>query len=108
MSEIAIMGSIVGVLWGVLLALLGVVWTMSRERLAFTETRVAGLEKQNTEQETALGRLIERMKAREDAHESHRENVDHPLSRIEDKLDKLLSVRSSGAPYPMRYPEPGK
>lgn len=102
MSETAILAAVVGALWGIVLALLGVVWATLKERLSAAEAKTLTLETQNTAQETMIGRLTERMTAREDAHAEHRDAMSNRLERIEDKLDWLLSGRS-GTPYPGRY-----
>jgi hypothetical protein len=104
MSETAILAVVVGALWGVTLALVGVVWAMLKERIATLDNKVSSLEGQNTAQETAIGRLTERAIAREQAHSEHREHTSEQFARLESainamsgKLDRLLGTRT---PYP--------
>lgn len=102
MTETATLGLIFAAVGAILLALLGVVWAMLTGRIAALESLIGALTTQNTQQEIAIGRLTERMVAREDAHAQHREDMSNRLDRIEGKLDKLLG--SGGrTPYPTRY-----
>ena len=112
MSETTILAVVVGALWGVTLALVGVVWAMLKERIASGDLKVAALERQNTEQETSLGRLTERMKAREDTHAEHRdhmtgqfERLDASIRGLSDKIDRLMGGRT---PYPPRLETQGR
>lgn len=98
MSESAILGLMVGLL----VALVGVVWAMLQGRLSTTEKQVDSLQAQNTTQEAAIAGLVQRMIAREEAHSQHREDTSGRLARIEDKLDRALGVRSF-SPQPGRY-----
>jgi hypothetical protein len=100
MNNVVILGSVAGGLWSVMLALLGVVWAMHRGQIAALEKVVRELQEQNTEQETALGRLTERTLAIVDRHESHREDVINRFDRLEAKIDRLLSLSRSTSPYP--------
>ena len=111
MTETAILAAVVAALWGIVLALLGVVWSTLRERSTTLERAVDSLQAQNTTQETAIARLTERAIAREDAHAQHREDTNAQFTRLEAtiaemnrKLDRLLSGgRGPGTPYPSRY-----
>ena len=107
MTSEALLFVAVGALWGVSLALVGVVWAMLRERIAALESRTADLMAQNTGQETAIGRLQEGMLAREKAHGEHREHIADAIARVEVsvkelslKIDRLTGSRT---PYPGRY-----
>lgn len=102
MSETAILIPVVAALFAISLALVGVVWATLKERLKAAEDKVGALDQQNTQQETSIGRLTERMIAREEAHSQHREDMAGRLDRIEGKLDKLLAP-SPRTPYPTRY-----
>jgi hypothetical protein len=107
MSELAILTAIVGALWAVAIGLVAVVWAMLREQNRQQGVAIEALVKQNTDQETQIGRLLERMKAREDAHAEHRENIGERLNRLEMKIDQLLRGGGSGrggmSPYPGAY-----
>jgi uncharacterized protein HemX len=107
MSETTILAVVVGALWGVTLALVGVVWAMLRERITTSESKVATLETQNASQEERIGRLTERMLAREQAHSEHRENMSEQFARLDSsirelgaKIDRLAGSRT---PYPTQY-----
>jgi uncharacterized coiled-coil protein SlyX len=104
MNETAVLGTIVAGLWGLVLALLGVVWSTLKERVTATDERCAKLEAQNVTQETAIGRLTERLIAREEAHQSHREDMSSAIARLEASLSslsaKLDRVLGAGTPYP--------
>jgi uncharacterized protein HemX len=104
MNETAVLGTVVAALWGLVLALVGVVWSTLKERSAGLESKVDRLDKQNTEQETAIGRMTEKILAREEAHQQHREDmqsqfarIDMAMGQINTKLDRLLG---GGTPYP--------
>lgn len=107
MTETATLIAVVGALWAVAVALIAVVWGMLREQNRQQGITIDSLVRQNTEQETAIGRLMERMKAREDAHAEHREDISNRLNRLEMKIDQLLRGPSrggsSGSPYPGAY-----
>ena len=107
MNETAILITVVGVLWAVAVSLIAVVWGMLREQNRQQGITIDALVAQNTAQETAIGRLMERMKAREDAHAEHREDISNRLNRLEMKIDQLLRGPgrggSSGSPYPGAY-----
>lgn len=105
MNEIAILGTVVTALWGLTLGLIAVVWGMLREQNRQQGVALEKLQAQNTEQETSLGRLFERMKAREEAHAQHREDVSSRLDRIEGLLHQLLrgGGRGPSSPYPGSY-----
>ncbi len=111
MNETTTLGLVFAAVGAVLLALLGVVWAMLQGRLAAVEVKMSSLETQNTGQETAIGRLTERMTAREEVHAQHREDmqtqfqrIDAHLSELNRKLDRLLG---GGTPYPTRYGQRG-
>lgn len=99
--------AIIGVAASVFLALLGLVWGMLREQNRQQGLTLDKLVAQNTEQETAIGRLMERMKAREDAHAEYREDVSTRLDRIENLLQRLIAGSGgrggSPSPYPGAY-----
>ena len=102
MNETTTLSLVFAAVGSVLLALLGIVWAMLTGRITALEKSIDGLGTQNTGQEIAIGRLTERMVAREDAHAQHREDMSNRLDRIEGKLDKLLGG-ARGTPYPTRY-----
>jgi uncharacterized coiled-coil protein SlyX len=104
MNETAVLGTVVAGLWGLVLALVGVVWSTLKERNKSTEERCEKLESQNTLQETSIGRLTERLLAREEAHQSHREDMSSAIARLEASIavlsTKLDRVLGAGTPYP--------
>ena len=114
MSETAILATVVTALWGLVVGLLGVVWSTLKERNSAQGVAIERLQEQNTVQETAIGRLTERAIAREEAHAQHREDtqaqfsrIDLNLSEMNRKLDTLLrgsggrgGTGSQGSPYP--------
>lgn len=107
MTETAILSVVCVALWGVVLALVAVVWSTLKERNAAAEDRIAKLEAQNTIQETAIGRLTERAITREETHAQHREDMQTQFARIDtamgqmnSKLDALLRGSGSRSPYP--------
>lgn len=103
MNETAILGTVFGALWGLVLTLAGVIWATLREQNRGQAARLDKLEAQNTEQETQIGRLDARMVARETAHSEHREDIGDRLTRLETKIDQLLRGGRSLSPYPGAY-----
>jgi hypothetical protein len=97
MSDTSILGLVGGVLWGVVVALAGIIWALLQGRITTLESKVGALDAQNTLQETQLGRLVERTVAMADKHEQHRTDIRTHLDRLEVKIDRLLS----GARAPM-------
>lgn len=97
MSETAILGTVLGTATAIVLALVGVVWAMLTGRISALEVVRDALVKQNTDQEVEIGRLKEKMLAREEAHSEHRENIANRLDRMETKIDTLL--RGAGRSY---------
>ena len=108
MSDVAILAAVLGVVWTITMGLLGVVWGMLTARIGKLETSDEALVAQNTVQETALGRLTERMIAREEAHAQHREDVMGRLDRLEGKIDQLLRSGARPSPYPGSYSSGGQ
>ena len=107
MSETAVLIPVVSALFAIALALVAVVWGTLKERIASLDTKVTGLESQNTSQETAIGRITERAIAREQAHSEHREHTSEQFARLEaaigmvnTKLDQIIRGRT---PYPTSY-----
>ena len=104
MSETAVLLGVVGALWGLVLTLVGVVWTTLKERIAAHDTTIKALDAQNTAQEVQLGRLIEMARAREDAHAQHREDMAGAVGRLEASIAelgrKLDRMAGQGTPYP--------
>ena len=109
MSETAILATVVAALWGLVLALVGVVWATLKERDAAQGAAIARLQEQNTQQEVAIGRLTENARSREETHAQHREDMQGQFARIDTgmadmnrKLDTLLrgSGRGGTSPYP--------
>jgi FtsZ-binding cell division protein ZapB len=117
MSEFAILGTVAACLWGVTLALLGVVWGLHRASITSLDNEIEKLRSQNTVQEVAIGRLTENALSREQIHAQHREDVQSWVGRLETqinammgKLDRVLSSGRYGTPYPGpgRYGPEGK
>lgn len=115
MSEVAILVSVLGGLWAIAIGLIGVVWGMLREQNRSQGDRIAKLEAQNTEQETAIGRLTERTIARETAHAEHREGMQSQVTRLETRIEsrfnslegKIDRLLGSKTPFPSHYgPKP--
>jgi hypothetical protein len=111
-SELAILIPVVSALFAISLALVAVVWGTLKERIAGNEKTIASLVDQNKEQEVAIGRLTERMVAREQAHSEHRDNMTGQFERLDasirglsDKIDRLMSGRT---PYPPRLETQGR
>ena len=111
-SETAILAAVTSALFGICLSLVAVVWSTLKERNKALEARADRLEAQNTAQEVTLGRLTEIAKAREEAHENHREDMANAVSRLEASIAelgrKLDRMAGQGTPYPGRYPRPGE
>ena len=111
MSETAVLGTVAAALWGIVLALVAVVWSTLKERIATMERVCESLDKQNTAQEVQLGRLIEMAKAREDAHAQHREDMSALIGRLDESIKelgrKIDRIAGQGTPYPGRYAKPG-
>ena len=107
MSETAVLLLILGPLWGITLALVGVVWSMLTGRIAAMEKIAEALVAQNTMQEASLAGLTQRMIGRENAHEEHRSDVRDAIASLAVKLDALQrSINELGrgrTPYPGRY-----
>lgn len=94
MNETSILALVGGVLWGVVVALAGIIWALLQGRIATLEAKVGSLDEQNTQQETEIGRLTERAVAMADRHEQHREDIRSQLARLETKIDRLLGARA--------------
>jgi hypothetical protein len=98
--------SLLAIVVSVFLALLGVVWGMLREQNRKQGIDIEKVQARCAELENGAARLFERMKAREDAHAQHREDISERLSGIETKLDRLLEkliAPRSATPSPTRY-----
>ena len=108
MNETAALATVAGTLWGLVLALVGVIWATLKERIRTGEGAIAALVAQNTGQETEIARLKERTIAREEAHLQHREDTATQFSRIEAAMTngfaevgrKLDRLSGQGTPYP--------
>jgi hypothetical protein len=108
MNETAVLAFVFTALWGLVVGLAGVIWATLKERIRASEVTIDALEKQNREQEVAIGRLTERAIAREEAHSQHREDtqsqfsrIDATLNAINGKLDDML--KRGRTPYPTGY-----
>jgi len=106
MSDIAILSAVVGVLWGLVLALAGVIWATLRTSQAAVESKVLALETQNTRQEAELAKIGAQVAAHEQLASMQHDHVsdqfariDETLRAISEKLDRALGLRSN-SPYP--------
>ena len=90
----------------IILALVGVVWGLFRKENDGQGKRLDKLEAKVAAAEESIARLFERMKAREDAHAQHREDMADRLQSIDTKLDRLIEkliAPRSHSPQPGRY-----
>jgi len=110
MNEIAILSAVVGVLWGLILALAGVIWATLRTAQASTDAKVLALETRASVHSEALGRLDERVNAHEKLDEQQHDNVNAQFERIENTLSEIANKldRVLGGRYPSPLPQEKK